>query len=142
MPTRNGKYTNDCALQKMQMERSHRSRAKSTSPDTPRKLRTCRGSVCQPGSIWTKYAGLLQVSHLSAPPQEAVFNKGPPLSLHPMLQGWPCPFVSHGLAVARRLLPAVLTHLFRSTRQLRPGGVEGQGSQRPIVGSNCAGCFL
>ena len=37
---------------------------------------------------------------------------------------------------------AECTHLFRSARQLGARGVEGDGSQRPLMGSNGADRFL
>lgn len=40
------------------------------------------------------------------------------------------------------VLAEVPTHFFGSARQLRAGGVEGESSQRPVVGRDGAGCFL
>lgn len=84
-------------------------------------------------------------SPFSASPVLAVLKdrqlRGP--ALH--AAGWMAWSLLPAMGRAHRLtghIGRVLTHFLRGTCKLRASGVEGESSQRPVMGRNGAGCFL
>lgn len=107
----------------------------------------CKGPSCLPARVSLSLIHPTRVSQspFSASPVLAVLKdrqlKGPALHAAGWVAGTPLPAMGRAHRFTGHI-GRVLTHFLRGTCKLRASGVEGESSQRPVMGRNGAGCFL